>query len=344
MIAPGFVEDALDGLRQQRIPVGPILRDAGLSEEVTAPVSARQYGQLWLAMAKASKDEFFGLAGRPMRPGSFVLLCHAVLHAGNLEKALGRAVRFLNVVLDDPRGQVGVKNGLAEVVLSDAGESRTAFAYRTYWLILHGVMCWLVGRRIPLRKVDFTCAPPERHADYSVFFGAPVSFHQQQGCLAFDAEYLKMPTIRSEQGLERFLRRAPANILVRYRHDEGFTSRVRRQFRDVPASSWPNFEQSAKHLRVSTATLRRQLRAEGQSFSAIKYEIQAARAYALLRDSNQPVAEVAAELGFTEPSAFHRAFRKWTGQSPGAFRRTLRQGAKEAISHPAPECRTEVED
>lgn len=321
MIAPGFVEDALDCLRRQGRAVAPVLAGAGLSAPLAGPVSADQYGRLWLLMAEALDDEFFGLAARPMRPGAFVLLCHAVLHAGTLERALHRALRFLAVVLEDPVGTLQLQDGAAQVLLTDRGAPRSAFAHRTYWLILHGLACWLVGRRIPLRRVDFAGPPPGRRADYRLFFGAPVHFDQPHSRLVFDAAYLALPVKRSEAALRAFLRGAPANLLVRYRHDTGLATRIRAQLRTTAPADWPTFEALAARLGRAPATLRRHLRAEGQSFAALKDEIRAELAQALLRGTDRSATRIATDLGFSEPSAFHRAFRKWTGQSPGAFRR-----------------------
>lgn len=320
MISPGFVADALACMREQGIAAAPLLAEAGLAGMPTEPVTSAQYGQLWHAMARAAQDEFFGLGARPMRPGSFTLLCHAVLHAGTLERALRRALRFLRVVLDDPSGALELREGLAEIVLTDRGTPRSAFAYRTYWLILMGLACWLVGRRIPLRRIDFSCPAPEHRADYHQFFGAPVHFSQAQSRLAFDARYLVLPTIRSEPALRQFLRGAPANILVRYRHDQGLSARLHAQLRALPPADWPGFDSLAAQMRLSPATLRRRLRAEGQSFAAIRDEIRSGLAQEMLRGTARSVADIAGALGFSEPSAFHRAFRKWTGQSPGAFR------------------------
>lgn len=324
MISPGFVDDALACLRQQGVDVEPLLRAAGLPAEVDAPVTVQQYGRLWLAMAEALDDEFFGLAARPMRVGSFALLCHAVLHTGTLEQALRRSLRFLRVVLDHPHGELRVADGEARIVLADVGAPRPAFAYRTFWLIVLGLACWLIGRRIPLRNIDFACRSPEHRADYSHFFGAPVHFDRPDCRVAFDAAYLRLPTIRSEQALKTFLRGAPANILVRYRHDTGWVAKIRSHLKAIPAADWPSFDTLAEQLDMPPATLRRRLRGEGQSFAAIKDEMRSVIAQSLLRDGRRSVAEIAGELGFSEPSAFHRAFRKWTGCSPGAFRRESR--------------------
>ena len=319
-IAPGFVEDALESVRVRGIDVAPLMAQIGLSERVAEPVTNVEYGRLWWLIAETINDEFFGLAARPMRPGSFNLLCHAVLHAGTLERALRRALQFLNVVLDDPRGELRIRDGMAHVVLTDAGPPRPAFAYRAYWLILMGVACWLIGRRIPLRTLDFACPAPVHRQDYHKFFGAPVLFDQPVTRLVFSSSYLSLPIIRRDVALESFLREAPANILIRYRHDNDLSARVRAQLNALPMADWPSLEELASGLGMSVPTLRRRLRGEGQSFGTIKDELRFVTAERLLQESSLSVAAVAAELGYSEPSAFYRAFHKWMGQSPGRFR------------------------
>ncbi|NKM67002.1 AraC family transcriptional regulator [Rhizobium laguerreae] len=321
MIAPGFVEEALDSLRRLDKPTAPILARVGLASPVDQPVSAETYGALWLAIAAELDDEFFGMGGRPMRSGSFTLLCHSVLHAPTLGHALRRALRFLDVVLDDPRGRLVIRDGLAEIELSDAGGPRSAFAYRTYWIILHGIICWLVGRRIPIRLVDFRCAEPKQGADYRLFFGAPVRFSQAISRLGFDSALLDLPVARSEQALKQFLRGAPANILVRYRYDAGIAAAVRRRLNQATPAMWRSFAELAADMRMPPSTLRHRLRDEGQSYAAIKDDIRRDLAVELLLNTPKTIGEIAVHLGYSEPSAFFRAFRKWMDKSPEVFRR-----------------------
>lgn len=321
MISPSFVEEALDCLRRAGKPTAPLLLSLGLPATVDTAISAESYGALWLAVAAEVDDEFFGMGERPMRSGSFTLLCHCVLHAKTLDQALRRALRFLSVVLEDPSGELVIRDGLAEIVLTDKGNARSAFAYRTYWILLHGIACWLVGRRIPIRRVDFRCAEPLEGADYRLFFGAPVQFSQPVSCLAFDRAVLKLPIARTEQALKQFLRGAPANILVRYRYDAGLAAAVRKRLRDQAPAAWAGFGDLAAKMHMSASTLRHRLQGEGQSFAGIKDEIRRDRAIDMLLNSEASVGEIAAQLGYSEPSAFHRAFRKWTSKSPAAFRR-----------------------
>ncbi|MGQ3676524.1 AraC family transcriptional regulator [Xanthobacter sp. TB0139] len=322
MISPGFVEDALDCLIRRGLDPAPLLREAGIDPHLSEPVSNLQYGRLWLAITDLIQDEFFDEAARPMRPGSFTLLCHLTLHAGTLEKALRKALRFLAIVLDDPTGKLTQQDGRAEIVLHDRNCPRRAFAYRTYWLLLLGVMCWLIGRRIPLMRVDFACPAPQDRRDYHQFFGAPVHFNQPVSRLIFAAPYLALPIIRDEKAVKGFLRGAPANILLRYRHDQGLSARIRTRLCALPPEEWPDFDALADDLKLSPATLRRRLRSEGQAFSAIRAEIRQMQAQQMLRETNLSVAEIASRLGYGEPSAFHRAFQKMAGTSPASFRRT----------------------
>lgn len=325
MIRPSFVEEALECLRRNGLPTEPVLMAAGLPSRVVEPVSAEAYGRMWRAIAAAVGDEYFGLGARAMRPGGFVMLCAAILHSPTLERALKRALRFFAVLIEAPRGMLEIADGLAIVTLDDDGPARSAFAYRTFWIILHGIACWLVGRRIPLRLVDFRCDEPAGVADYRKFFGASVRFGRPASRIAFDARYLALPVVRSEKALKQFLIAAPANLLVRYRYDAGLVATLRARLRSLPPAEWPGFEEAAAQLRLSPSTLRHRLRQEGQSWNAVCDDIRRERAVELLVSTTRGVADIAGELGYAEPSAFHRAFRKWTTKSPGVFRRDFFQ-------------------
>ena len=111
---------------------------------------------------------------------------------------------------------------------------------------------------------------PGQRSDYHQFFGVPVHFDRPDSRLAFNAAYLALPTIRSEQALKTFLRGAPGNLLVRYRHDTGWVAKTRAQLKALPAAEWPDFDTLAVRLGTTPATLRRRLRSEGQSFAAIR--------------------------------------------------------------------------
>lgn len=328
-----FVQEALVGVRQRGFDVEGLLLQAGISpsllESTQARVSPANYGALWNLIARTLDDEFFGMDSHPMKSGSFTLMCHSVLHSGTLETALKRALRFLRMVLDDLDGTLSRAEGTAHVTLEERNGPHRMFAYAAFLVLLHGLACWLVGRRIPIRCAEFRCGEPSYSAECRVLFCADARFDQPATRIAFDALYLDLPVIQSERSMKEFLRGAPANFLVKYRNSNSLTAKIRRRLRQLPPADWPDFETLAKQLHTTASTLRRRLDDEGQLYQSIKDDLRRDLAITYLSRSRRSVLEVALTLGFAEPSAFHRAFKKWTGANPGEYRQCF-QGRSEA--------------
>jgi AraC-like DNA-binding protein len=324
----GFVSDALDCVRARGLPVEPILKSAGIPASLPptadARISVQQFALLWRAVSSAIEDEAFDVGVRAMRPGTFDMLCASVIHSGSLGRATRRALQFLNLILDDPKARLVTEGRTARILLEDAAPPRSAFAYRAYWVMLHGVICWLVGRRIPLRQVDFSAAEPARSGDFRLFFGTPVRFGQAVGQIVFDTRFLNLPIVRSERSLKHFLRRAPENILVGYYYDAGTTNALRHRLQSTPPEEWPSFDEISRELRIPMTSLRRRLKEEGQSFHALKDEVRRDMAVNLLLTTELSISEVSAKLGYREASAFYRAFQNWMACSPGHYRATVR--------------------
>ena len=326
-----FVDEALACIRQRGLDQNRLLTQAGISPELLgaaqARVSSKHYGQLWHVIAQTLDDEFFGMDSHRMKSGSFTLLCHAVIHSDTLERALNRALRFLRLILDDMSGEL-VRDGetvhlvLQDTVTGDAGSAapKRAFAYGTFLLILHGLACWLVGRRIPLLKADFRCPEPTYSGEWRVLFSQDLNFDHHHSGVTFSAEYLALPNIQNERTMKAFLRSAPANFLVKYKNSASLSAQIRRRLREMPPTSWPDFSTLATQLHASSATLRRRLDDEGQSYRTITDDLRRDLAISLLSDTGHSISDIANELGFAETSAFHRAFKKWTGARPGEYR------------------------
>ena len=330
-----FVHEALACIRNRGLDQNALLLRVGISPELLASpyarVSSRHYGALWHLIAQTLDDEFFGMDSRRMKAGSFTLLCHAVIHSDTLERALRRALRFLRLVLDDMAGELSRDGDTAHILLKDLpastmnssdtpATSKRAFAYGTYLIILHGLACWLVGRRIPLSTADFRCAEPPFSDELRILFSQNLNFDQAHCRISFPACYLDMANLQNERTMKDFLRSAPANFLIKYKNSASFSAKIRRRLREWSPAAWPDFETLAHQLNASPATLRRRLDDEGESYRAIMDELRRDLAISLLSDTQLSMSDIASELGFSESSAFHRAFKKWTGVRPGEYR------------------------
>ena len=315
-----FVDEALQCGQTAGVDIALLLEELGIARDTLDRLTAAQFGSIWLALSQRMRDEFFGLGDRPMRPGSFTLMGHATRNAPNLQAAAARALRFLTIVLDEPAGALTTENGLAVIRLAETGGPRSAFAYRVYFTILHSLNCWLIAERIPIRHMQFPCAEPAGTNDYGDFFGVPVRFGAAQAAMAFEQRYLRKRVNRSETALKAFLASAPAAFLTGYRHDHGIKAQIVAQLSTSSTESWAGIDEIAGGLGMSTSTLHRRLKQEGQSFGEIKEERRRNLALSLLRKSDIPVSQVALRVGYAEPSAFFRAFQRWFATTPGAIR------------------------
>lgn len=356
-VAICFVHHAIGGLRARGIAPEPVLQAAGIAPALLsvpqARVSAASYSVLWMEVAAALDDEFFGQDSRRMKRGSFAMLCHAVAGSKTLAQGLERVARYFGLLLDDigvrlvregeaagatlaaprdgherehERGHERGQERAALVLTAPSGRAPGVFAQETMLIMLHGLMSWLLRRRVPVLLAAFSYAEPPYAAEYRRMYSRHLAFGQPATALVFDARWLAQPVHQDERSLKAFLREAPHNVVVKYSDRASVMARVRRQLRAQPPERWPTFEQLAQGLHMSASSLRRRLMEEGGTYQQIKDEMRRDLAIEALSHSSRSLAEIAAGLGFAEPGAFHRAFRRWTGLRPGAYRATSAAG------------------
>jgi AraC-like DNA-binding protein len=322
----GLVREALSGAIQRGLDIQPILQFARIDPELLnapqARVEASAFSRLWIALSDQMDDEFFGIDSHPMRRGSFQLMCHAVIGCRSLEQALQRMLAFLRCILDDVYGTLEMEGNDARIIIHDYGTERRLYAYGTWLVLVHGLLCWLANRRIPLQEVRFRPPRPEDDSDYRLRFHSEIEYGAAVTLVRFDRSFLSLKIAQNNNHLSAFLREAPANLLVKYRNDESVSALIRHRLRGQSPDEWPELDDVAKDLRVSSSTLQRRLQAEGASYQRLKDDLRRDMAINLLSQAELSVSDVAALTGFQETSAFHRAFKKWTGVSPGAYRNT----------------------
>jgi AraC-like DNA-binding protein len=144
--------------------------------------------------------------------------------------------------------------------------------------------------------------------------------------------YLDLPVIQNERTVAEFVRGAPANIALKYKNAAGFSALIRRRLRALARTEWPDFDAFARALNLMPSTLRRRLEDESQSIQSIKDEPRRDVAIDYLSRTSKSVMDIASELRFAEASAFHRAFKNWTGAGPGEYRQRLHRN--EEVSRP----------
>ncbi|HAF53698.1 MAG TPA: AraC family transcriptional regulator [Thauera sp.] len=331
-VAPGFVTGMLAGLAHRGHDPAPLLARAGIDLADTASrIPVERYALLYNLCIEALEDEAFGLLPEPMRPGSFEFLCRAMLGAPTLGEALARAIRFLRIVL--PAFQIALERdgARAELLIDDAGSLGPArdaparvFAYEWLLRLVHAVASWFVGRGLALDAVAFPYPRPPHADDYALVYTERSSFDAPRLAARLQANLLELPLRRDDAALAGFLEGAPGKITMLYRRDREMVFRVR----DLLRAALPEnlaLEEVADRLHLSPRTLHRRLEEEGASFRTIKEATRRDIAYARLTKTTQPIARIAADLGYADTSTFYRAFVSWSGVSPERFRQQLAQ-------------------
>lgn len=281
---------------------------------------------LWREAAERSGDADFGLhAAEQIRPGVFDVLDYATRSSATLGEGLQRLVRYHRVLHD-----------VAVVQMSDDGRQvKLAHALPDAAGVLPRhpaefiVAAWLVVARqatgedfAPL-EVTFRHSPPSELAEHDRLFRAPIRFDSSANAIVFPNALLGLPLIKSDPGLCAVLERQLSEFLRAMPSASSLTARVRDVVTKDLSTAPPSAAAAARKLHMSRRTLQRQLQAERTNFTELVDGLRRELAARYLRQPDLAIAEVAFLLGFSEASAFHRAFKRWQGVTPAAYRTQL---------------------
>ncbi len=342
VIDAGYVNLVMSGIRQSGRNLDHVLIRAGLDprrlSEPNARLSQPEFARLISVLTRTTRDEFWSLCSRPIKPGTFRTMCKLLVQCGSLREAIKTGCQFYHLVVDDftVRFREDDREGCIWVTDTIVDPERRRMINGAIIFFIYGLMCWLVGRKLPLTTVHYVFPEQPFSSELEPFYNAPLLYDQTRTELRFEADILDLPIMPDEERLRRYLASAPSVLLVRYRDESSFSERVRAILRRNLTKQL-SLEEVAAMLVVSPQSLRRRLQDDDNSgFQELKDRVRRDVAIHLLQKSRLSLEEIALSLGFSELSTFHRAFRRWTGVAPGEFRQTRSQPAADRTgSNPA---------
>ena len=189
------------------------------------------------------------------------------------------------------------------------------------------VMKGLTGTPVRAAWITYPLPRPAEPRRHEAFFACPVAWAAPELEIAFPAALLDLPLPRAEPRLAGYLRRRVDELVGRLPAEARFADRARRHIGALLAQGEARLALVARQLAVSERTLHRRLAEEGTGFAELVDDARRERAQILLDDRGLSASEVGFLLGYAEPGAFFRAFKRWTGQTPEAWRRQRPAGA-----------------
>lgn len=317
-----YARAVVDGLNRQLGDSDGLLRrqniDPDLIREPKARVPIDQFARLFRLVWSVLDDEFMGRTTQRCALGHFHLMGSLVVHSANLEEVLRQSIRCYDLFSDDLRFELNLDGEEAELSLTHRRPELDPDDFLIEWLLMvwHRLVGWLIGRKIVLSHATFRQSLPHHFDEYRFVFPCRCYFEQTRNSLVFSKNYLTMPVIRSSTELDAFVQGSPEDLLIWTVDDNSVSTQVRRLLELSEEARLPNMDEIAEMLNMTSYTLSRKLKSEGNAYQKIKDNLRRDQAVTMLTRQNLSVADIAAQLGFTEPGAFSRAFKHWTGVSP----------------------------
>lgn len=306
-----------------------VLAEGGLDAAKLADpewrIAAADWRRLMQHCVDLTGDEDFGLlAARQLQPQVLRSIGLAWLASDTVYDGLRRMIRFNQLLTTASRLRLEEDDDTVRVFSAPTVEPGVPVpAEVDYGLAVIVRMCRLtLGEYLAPVSVQMTRPAPGDPHPWEYQFAAPVSFHQPCNCLCWSRGDIEEPLVTGDPALARVNDDQSQAYLDSFLSPSTAREVVGKIIERLPDGP-PSQRQIADALHVSNRTLQRKLKEEGTSFMDLLQDtrLQLARKY--LRSPGRSVVETAYLLGFSEPSTFSRAFKRWTGRAPADYREEI---------------------
>jgi AraC-like DNA-binding protein len=300
-----------------------LLSRAGVDERLRADrwFSDTEYGRVVESVQQANEDPLLGLHAGALTGAMFSPVGHAAVCAPSMRAGLAIALRFAALHHDGEAGGLEESGELAHLTLEFPRVSAEVDRVTSEGIVmrfLRGADAFGDRARWPVR-VFFEHAPRARVSAYQELLGCEVVFGADRTRIEFPRHALDQPSRLADRELFQSLQRHVERCL-RQTQREALSRNIQRMLQDG-ISETRDAGSVAQALGLSTPDFRKLLRERGTSFRKLLDDARRSLAEELLLDLDVPVKNAAYSLGFSDPSAFNRAVRRWTGYTPLQYRR-----------------------
>ena len=303
--------------------------ERGLLQDPDARIPVAKVAELWQHAYALARDPHLALHAAEALPfGAYKVIDYMAASAATVGVAFHKVSEYFPLINTAVR--LPIHEGRDEVTFgleSVPGSPAISLPYAEYVF----AACYLrvrdaVGEFEPLR-VEFTPGPPADSREHERIFRAPARFGCERNRLVFSQQVWRQRSTHPNLDLCGVLEEHAKRLLAELPAD-GLVGEIQKLTSEQLRGGTPTLEHVAKLASMSGRTLQRRLREEGTSFAELLDALRRGMAQTYLADAQIAISEVSYLLGFSEQSAFNRAFKRWTGATPLEFRRNTAKPAR----------------
>src|SRR5882757_4161359 len=300
---------------------------AALKENKKITISLKQFNDLWANAIHLSGDPLFGLHfGETLQVAALGIVGAVVRNSRTAGEAIKNCATYVQLMTDLFDTKIRNKKHTFTIQFSPAKDKLTAYPVMTKQLmnlsmafVLHELDGLLFTKIRPMMAE----LPYEEkdEAEYERVLRCTRFKKGKNYILEFDNAFWEEPIISANFELQTFLLQKTAELTYRAESQESMGSRIVGLLRSNTYLGIPSLQEVAANLHLSPRSLQRKLQLEGSSYQDLAESVRKSMAIHYLNQGNYPMKEISYMLGYNELSAFSRAFKKWTGQTPQEFRK-----------------------
>ncbi|MES1937582.1 AraC family transcriptional regulator [Salinisphaera hydrothermalis] len=326
-VAVSMIRSLMYFLERQGLDAAALARRVHLAPDTLADrdrqVASPQYAALMQVGIEATGDPLLGLRfGMAVEPDRWGMLGVLLTHCVDVSEAIRFQLRFQALV--STVGEAALIRGDDTLALRWTTPPATAPALTEEALAAYVAFGrWATGQATTTpTRVHFRHSPQAEHERYETFFRCPVAFEQPHDELQIAPAVLAMPLRNPDDDLKQWLA-ARAERLRQDNHDHEPRTRLAEWLARQLPFGVPTLDDAAAALALSPRSLQRELDQAGTHFKDCLADVRQQLADHYLRDPSLSIGDIGVLLGFSEQSAFQRAFKRWHGITPRAYRRRL---------------------
>lgn len=328
MIAVGAAIGLVEAIEAAGGDPNQILRSRGLDRSVLSVpdgfIASSDFAGILDAAAQATGDDAFGLHfGERFNPKNVGPVTYVVLNSPTIGAGIENVARYLRVHNEAATVSFAIEGrwAYARHVLSDLTIESPRQHDEYSMAVGLNLTRMMVGSQWAPVEVQFAHKAPFQTSEHFRVFGAPVAFGCATNAFVMEPDFVKRQIPAADERLYPVLKRYLDLVLKEMPREDHLVAAIRRVVGESLRDGDPRLTEVATKLAMSPRTLQRHLKEHGSEFKALVDDTRRRFSLDYLKDQENTLTEIGYLVGYSEVSAFNRAFKRWTGSTPSEYRR-----------------------